>query len=74
MSLLEILRIPTKSSEILQTMFGLTPQDMGKLARDLTELASPTVQGKNAYILANYIIDNQIGGSTSNEYAAAIFF
>jgi hypothetical protein len=69
-------RIPTKSSEIIKTMFGLTPNDLGILARKLTEMVSPPTQGKNAYALANYIIDNpdKIGGQSSAKYQQAIFF
>lgn len=64
-------RVITKSSEILNRLFGLTPADFGKLARDITELETPGTQGNNAKALAEHIISND---KSNKYYNRAEFF
>ena len=69
-------RVPTKSSELLETIYNLSPSVLGQVARDVTEIQNPETQGKNAYALAEYII--QKGPTFRPEkpeiYKRAIFF
>lgn len=69
-------RIPTKSSELLKTIYNLSPADLGEKARDITELQPPETQGKNALALAEHII--QKGSSFKPDkpelYRRALFF
>jgi hypothetical protein len=68
------IRGPTTSSELLLTVFGLKPEDIGKKARKLAELQPPQSQGKTAVDLANHIINK--GNDTNNKWfnEASIFF
>ena len=66
-------RLPTMSSELLQTYFGLTPAELGAKAREITERHSPQTQGRNTYELAEFIISK--GRRTNNPYYDnAVFF
>jgi hypothetical protein len=66
-------RLPTMSSELLQTYFELTPAELGAKAREITELSPPKTQGINTYELAKFIIDK---GRIQNNpyYDNAVFF
>jgi hypothetical protein len=49
-------QLPTKSSDILKTHFGLNPKNIGKRTRRVTELKPPKTQGQNALLLAQFIV------------------
>jgi hypothetical protein len=66
-------RIPTESSKLIKTLYDKTTEELGKKARDITEMQTPGDQGNATYGLANYIVLQ--GKKTDNPYyEQAAFF
>jgi hypothetical protein len=65
--------VPTTSSDLLDTLIGKTPYELGKKARTITEMQTPTNQGMITYTLSNFIVSQKKSGDNPY-YDQALFF